>query len=239
MGMFDGYEGVKPSGERGNAPPPNGDYIIQITRIEAPQNLRIGEAYIPHYKIETSTHPDATIGGEYSWFQAFAKQPEAAKAAVLSFLIALAGQKQDTPGAAEVQRHVGAIMRASCSAANPFAGLRLFARTALRHAKDDPAKAYTRTDFHALAGCEGNLEVMLSAARSVGFGAPMPPQYAPPPGYGAAQPQYAPPPPVTPAPSFGPPPPVNAGPPPFVPPPGWPPPPPGYAYGPGGQFVKV
>ena len=80
MGLFDGYENISPSGESGN-PPPQGDHTITITRCEAPQNLRCGEAYIVHYTIDASTNPEAQIGGEYSNFQGFAHQPEAARAA--------------------------------------------------------------------------------------------------------------------------------------------------------------
>lgn len=246
MGLFDGYENISPSGESGN-PPPQGDHTVTITRCEAPQNLRCGEAYIVHYTIDASTSQEAQIGGEYSNFQGFQAQPEAARAAMLSLMIALAGQKRDTPGAEQVKRAIGQIMRAGASASNPFAGLKVHVRAGLRQGKKiDPAtgqlKSYIRQDFFPLNGCEGQIAIMLAAAGAVQAAPPpaaFPGPYAPPTFTAPAPPlgTYH-------APAFAPPvaaaPPAGFAPPATIPtPPGYPAPPPGFAYGPSGQFVKL
>lgn len=261
MRMFDGLSTARPAGERSNAAP-QGDHQYEITRIEAPENLRVGPAYIVHYKILATTSPEAQIGGEYSWFQAgFAghrDRQEAANGAVLTFLQALAGVKDGTPEGDRIKAAAPQIARASASAANPFAGMRGHAKTLLRPAKEPGKGPFLATHFYPLVpGSEGQADRMLAAAQQFGaeppappygYGQPAPGAYgAPPPppvpgAYGAPPapflppPQYAPPP----APGYAPPAPTASAPPPFVPPPTWPAPPPGYIYGgPGGALVPV
>lgn len=182
MGMYDGYENTQPEGGRGNAPPINGDFACTITRIEC-KTLRSGiDAVSFYYKVdENRGGAAAVVGAEYECFQGYF-HPDAARAAVLAILIALAGQKQGEPGAERVKAQAGAFLRAAGSAANPFAGFRFLLKTTLRES-DDGGK-FTKQTFYYLPECSGQLDAMIAAVscRPVAApGAPPPPPPPPPP----------------------------------------------------------
>lgn len=214
MGMFDGLENAQVF-EKGKNLPEDGAFLVRIVRIEAPPNLRKGPAYIAGFTVEEATPVDSAIlGTEYRWYQGFQSQPEAAQGAVLEFLTALAGFTMKEPGADVIRGQASALAKASCGAANPFAGMVVHVNTFVRPIKGGPnaGKPFTVHQWRpAVALCQGQAERMLAALSGSAYAPPTQHVVPPPAPYVAPAPQAPP-----------------------ALPPGW-----RYATGPNGQLIPV